>query len=252
MKLAITALAAALLAFALASCGGGEGTTGADPAGLEGSAWVLSGGIDVAGWETAPPTVEFERGQVGGSTGCNSFGGSYETAGSSLKLGEISSTLKGCPPPTGNVERAFMEQLEVASEWRIEDGELVLAGDGSELRFRAASPAGSWRATSILQGDAVTSLLAGTEITAKISAGSIDGTSGCNNYRGSARTEGSSISIGQLSGTEMACSTPAGLMKQERAYLEALPRAAKFTVEAGGLVLLTAQGTIVATFEPES
>lgn len=243
------ALAAAFLAFVLAGCGDGE-STGGEPAGLEGSAWILGDGVDVAGWEQAAPAIDFGRGRVGGSNGCNSFGGNYETAGSTFKVGKLSSTLKGCPPPAAEVERAFMEQLEAASQWRIEDDELVLAGDRGQLRFRAASPEGSWRATSILQGDAVTSLLAGTEITTKISGGTIGGTSGCNTYSGGFRTQGSSISIGPLSGTEMACSTPAGVMKQERAYLEALPRAAKFRIEAGGLVLLTAQDTIVATFEP--
>jgi heat shock protein HslJ len=39
-------------------------------------------------------------------------------------------------------------------------------------------------------------------------------------------------------------------MEQEGAFLEALPKAAKFRLEGGNLVLLTAKGTILATLEP--
>lgn len=48
----------------------------------------------------------------------------------------------------------------------------------------------------------------------------------------------------------MACAGPRGVMEQEQAFLSALPRTAEFLVEAGNLTLLTAKGTIVATFEP--
>ncbi len=250
MKLASTACAVALLTLALVRCGG-EDETATDPAALEGPAWTVSDGVAVPGWERVAPSISFDQGSFGGSNGCNSYGGSYETDGSSLRLSEIVSTTKGCPPPAAEVEQSFMADLEAASEWRVEDGELVLAGGQGALRFRAASPEGSWRATSILQGDAVT-LLAGAEVTADIADDTISGSSGCNTYSGEFSTEGSTISIGALGGTEMACVTPAGVMGQEEAFLNALPQAAEFRIENGGLVLLTAQGTIVATFEPAS
>ena len=252
MKLATSALAAALLALALTACGEGGDGSGHDPAALEASAWILSEGIDVDAWEQAAPSIGFDQGRVSGSNGCNSYGGSYETDGSSLSFGELAATMKACPPPADEVERAFMSQLEAASEWRTEDDELILGEGDGELRFRAASPEGSWRATSLLQGDAVTGPLAGTEITAEIGDGTISGSSGCNDYSGTFETEGSTVAIGPVGGTEMACTSPAGVMEQEQAYLEALPQAAGFSLEGGNLVLLTAQGTIVATFEPTS
>ena len=55
--------------------------------------------------------------------------------------------------------------------WRIEGEELVLldADDGELLRFEAGTPVGSWEATGFLRGDAVTSPIAGSEITATFS-----------------------------------------------------------------------------------
>jgi heat shock protein HslJ len=38
-------------------------------------------------------------------------------------------------------------------------------------------------------------------------------------------------------------------MKQEQQYVEALPRAASYTVEGQMLTLLAADGTIVATYQ---
>lgn len=253
MKLAsIVVTAAALLA--LAACGGDEETgvgEVADPAALEGTAWVLSGGIEVDGWQRAAPSVSFERGRIGGSSGCNQFGGIYEVSGSQLEVTELFSTLIGCRPPASDVEEEFMDTLEATPEWRLDGEELVLESDGGELRFRAASPEGSWRAISFLQGDGVSTLLPGTEVTAELAAdGALAGSAGCNSYGGSYKTRGSSISIGALYSTEMACTDPKGIMEQEQAFLSALPRAAEFELETGNLVLLTAKGTIVATFEP--
>jgi heat shock protein HslJ len=146
VKLASIALAAAAL-IALGACGSdGEGdSTGgaaADPAALEGKAWILSEGIGVAGWEQAAPSVNFERGEVGGSSGCNGFGGTYEVSGSRLEVAEIISTLMACPPPAGEVEEEFMDALEKVSEWGLDGKELVLRSGGDELRFRVASPEG--------------------------------------------------------------------------------------------------------------
>ena len=56
------------------------------------------------------------------------------------------------------------------------------------------------------------------------------------------------LQITALSATEMACQSPAGVMEQEQAFLEALPLATGYAVEGTGLTLLTREGTIVATF----
>ena len=79
-------------------------------------------------------------------------------------------------------------------------------------------------------GDELSSTLLGTEVTAEFGKdGKLTGSAGCN--------------------TEMACTGPQGVMEQEQAYLSALPRAVKYTVEGSRLSLLTAHDTFVATYE---
>ena len=159
-------------------------------------------------------------------------------------------TAMGCPPPTDEVERAYMDALQQANRWRLEDEELVLLDDDAELlRYGAASPVGDWQATGLLQGDAFTSLLAGTEITASFDEdGALSGSAGCNTYNSTYTTDGGTIEIAEPSSTRMACPDPEGVMDQEAAYLAALPTAVGFRVERGVLELLNAEGSAVVSY----
>ncbi len=250
MKSALPLLAA-LLASAALGCGGDEEEGAADPSSLEGVPWVLASGVDVDGWEAVAPSLTFEDGQASGSSGCNQFTGSYAVDGSSLELVGIAMTAMGCPPPADEVEQASMDALQGTAGWRLEGEELVLvdADDAELLRYRPASPAGSWVATGLLQGDAFTSLLEGTEITASFDdEGALSGSAGCNNYNASYTTDGSAIEIDAPSSTKMACPEPEGVMDQEAAYLAALPNAAAYRVSGSLLELLSAEGTAVVTY----
>lgn len=81
-------------------------------------------------------------------------------------------------------------------------------------------------------------LVPGTTITAEFRpGGKIGGTSGCNSYNASYDLRGSSITIGPVMGTLMACPEP--IMSQEQAYVGLLQRAARFAIEGDSLVLTT-------------
>ena len=242
----------ALLGVLLSACGdSGEEGASAGPAPFEGTPWVLTAGLDAPGVEEHAPSVTFEGGKVSGSAGCNRFQGSFTSSGDTLELGELAVTLMGCPEPAASVEEEFLAVFEQVERWRMEDDELVLAdADGSELlRFREPSPAGEWDATSIRTPDAVASLVPGSEITATFARdGTLTGSAGCNRYSAVYTTDGGSITIEPPGLTRMACKEPDGVMEQERAYTEALPRAASYTVEGQMLTLLAADGTIIATY----
>lgn len=247
MRLAVAPLAVVL---ALAGCGG-EDESGADASLLEGVPWVLASGVDVEGWEAVAPSASFEGGTMAGSTGCNRYTAPYTVDGDGLDLGEIASTQMACGPPGDEVERAFGDALGRVASWRLEDEELALldAGEAEVLRFRAATPAGSWAATGFLRDDAVSSPLAGTNVSASFDEGEqLSGSAGCNTYRATYSIDGGAIEIGQPSSTKKLCPEPEGVMEQEAAYLAALPTAERFRVDAGSLQLLTAEGAIVATF----
>jgi heat shock protein HslJ len=242
---------AALLVLASGTACGEDEVGSADPPSLQGVPWVLASGLDVEGWEEVAPSATFEDGRVSGSTGCNRFTAPYAIDGSGLEIGQIASTRMACPPPGDAVERAYLAALEGVTTWRMENEALALldADEAEVLRYRAATPVGSWQATALLQGNAFTSLLAGTEITALFAEdGTLSGSAGCNNYRAMYETSQGGIEIDQAAATQKACAEPDGIMEQEAAYLAALPTAASYRVVGRSLELLSAEGTLVASF----
>jgi heat shock protein HslJ len=246
----LAAILSALLApVLLTACGDDAGpSTAAD---LEGVPWVLTTG---AGWEagTPAPTATFTDGTVTGTTGCNRYRGTYTADGGRLTNETGPSTLKACPPPADEVEQAYLAALGRVSGWRVEGDELVLLADGAPaLRFRAASPVGSWTVTSLNTGDAVTSPIPGTELTADFAEdGSLSGSAGCNRYTAQYVATGDVMEISPPASTQKFCADPEGVSEQETAYLTVLPEAARFQLGEHGLELLRADGTIVATYAP--
>jgi heat shock protein HslJ len=248
----IVAVLAALLAPVLVTACGGDDETGADqPATVEGVPWVLASG---AGFEAggAAPTATFADGRVTGTTGCNRYSGTYTLDGGRLAIEPGPTTRKACAPPADAVEQAYLAALGRVSGWRVDDGDLVLLADGAPaLRFRAASPAGSWTVTSLATPDAVTSPIPGTELTATFAEdGTLSGSAGCNTYTATYTATGGDIAISPPAATQKLCPEPEGVSEQETAYLTALPQAARFGMGEHGLELLRADGTIVATYAP--
>jgi heat shock protein HslJ len=240
-------LALGLLLALLAGCGEDE-VAASDPAALRDEAWVLSSGIDVAGWEEFAPSATFTQADMSGSSGCNRYRAPYTVDGDRMRLGAMATTKMACPGLGGEVEQAFTTELERVSRWAVDEGELVLYdGDDERLRFRTASPAGRWEVTGIRLPDSVSSPLPGTTLTATFGDdGKLSGNAGCNPYSTTYTTEGDTIEIAPPAAGEAACEK--AIMEQEQAYLQALPTAATYTVDGSILTLLKPDGTIVATF----
>jgi heat shock protein HslJ len=129
-----------------------------------------------------------------------------------------------------------------------------LDADGAELlRYAAATPVGSWQVTGLRRGDASTSPLAGTDLTARFGAdGSLTGSAGCNTYKSSYSTDERTIEIAAPAATRKACAEPAGVMEQESAYLALLPAAVSYRLDGNVLELLAADGTRLVTYAPSS
>jgi heat shock protein HslJ len=249
----LTAVAAALLAsLAVAACGDDE-AAGTQPADIEGVPWVLEHGAGIQDGAGAAPTATFDGGTVSGTTGCNRFTGTYVIEGGRMSIAPGATTRKACEPPADAVERAYLAALGRVDGWRAEGDVLTLLADGSpSLRFRAASPEGSWTVTSLVMGDALTSPIAGTEITAAFAPdGTLSGSGGCNRYTTTYTTADGGIRIAPPAATQKLCVEPEGVSEQEAAYLAALPGAARFQIGEHGLELLRADGTFVATYARE-
>ena len=77
-------------------------------------------------------------------------------------------------------------------------------------------------------------------------AGNVSGSAGCNTYTGTATLEGSSISMGPLATTRMACQGAAGV--QETAFLAAMNGVQAYTIDGQGRLVL--EDGVVLVFEP--
>jgi heat shock protein HslJ len=93
--------------------------------------------------------------------------------------------------------------------------------------------------------------VAGSSITAMFTQdGKISGTAGCNQYLGSYRISGNTISIsGTLATTLMMCEI--SLMTQETAYLEALQEAKSYSTMGDQLSLINPDNAVSAVFKAQ-
>ena len=108
---------------------------------IEGAEWRLVeyGPADapVAALPAPLVTVKFEAGgQLGGSGGCNSYGGTYQLDGQSLSVGEIASTMMACADNTAmQQETTYFAALRSATGVQRTGDELIVEYDGGKLRF---------------------------------------------------------------------------------------------------------------------
>lgn len=217
---------------------------------FEGIPWVLASGVALEIPDDAAPSATFLDGRLSGSTGCNRYSGTYTVDGDRLEIGPVASTLMACLPPLDALERGYLGALEAVAAWSVDADALVLVDAGGEdlLRFGPASPVGVWEVTGYLRGDAFTSVLSGTTITADFGGdGELAGSAGCNRYRASYETDGGRIAISAAAATRKHCPEPDGVMEQEAGYLALLAAATRFQVGGRTLELLGADGARLVT-----
>ena len=105
----------------------------------EGTTWHLAAYADDAMAAVPFPvqaTLQLDDGTATGSTGCNTFNGSYTLEGERLTFDEqFALTRAACPDETASrVESAYLAALPQVAAWTIEDEQLMLAAaDGARL-----------------------------------------------------------------------------------------------------------------------
>lgn len=73
-----------------------------------------------------------EDGRVGGSTGCNSYGGSYQVRGDTVSFSRIVATRRACLDQNANQqEHRFLTVLETANRFRLSSNRLTIISDRS-------------------------------------------------------------------------------------------------------------------------
>jgi heat shock protein HslJ len=226
---------------------------------LAGTNWVLQGygSVDSIMVPVAEATIEFrEDGTMGGSTGCNSFGGSYTLLpDGGLSLGEMAATMMACADDGVMAqETAVFQALSTVTRYTQTADSLTLAYEGGTMQFGLVQPAEAqslegptWQLTTLVTGESASSLLLDSQITAVFDGQQVTGSAGCNQYFGSYTHDGDTLSFGPLGSTKMACSPE--LMQQETDFLAALATVQAVVVDGYQLTLTYPQGTLIFTAE---
>lgn len=89
-------------------------------------------------------------------------------------------------------------------------------------------------------------VLPGTEITAAFGdGGNLSGSGGCNTYNGVYAVNGSSLTVRNISGSQVDCAAPPGIMPQERSYINVLGSSSGFQLDGNELTIRGTQGSLV-------
>ena len=248
-----------LVLVSCANADGGSGSAGADPGALVGHGWTLDQASMASLADEVPAgaavTIAFEDGQASGRAACNSYGGAYDAGDDgSLSFEGFAVTEMACEPELMSLESAYLEALATVTGFGV-DGTLTLHGPDVDLTFDEEVPpvalplvGTTWTLTTIASGDAVSSVLNGTEVTAEFTAdGTVSGSAGCNRYTGSYTWTDDQLSFSALASTKMACADD--VMAQEGAFLASMGEVASFAIEGAQLSLSDASDALLLGFD---
>jgi len=240
------------------------GCTGQAPAPrLEGTGWTLTGyahnGTMTQPLSGTKVTLDFSNdGQISGTAGCNHYFAPYMLKGTAITIGLAGSTEMYCVTPgVMDQESTYLALLGQAKTTTITVDMLTLSdAKGSAILTYAKTlqPAPAplvgtnWTLSSFHSADAVSSVIAGTTITAVFGDdGRVSGSGGCNRYFASYNITGTSLSISSVGSTKMYCGAE-GVMQQESTYLASLSKAMTFTIKGNQLSLADVKGSTILSF----
>lgn len=250
----------ALVLVACANPGSGSGSA-TDVGDLLGVMWTLDRS-SMAGLVDEVPsgatiTVSFEDGQASGRAACNSYGGAYHAGDDgSMSFDDFAVTEMGCEAPLMTLESAYLEALGGVTGFDVDAGRgLRLVNGDVTLSFSPRATleplplvGTTWTLSSIAAGDAVMSVVSGTEVTAVFAAEeTVSGSAGCNSFSGTYTSAGDRLSFSPLATTKMAC---AGyVMAQERVFLDAMSAVSSLTIDGAQLTLQDRSGAMLLGFD---
>ncbi len=247
-----------------------------NPADLAGTKWELRSTNGKQPPEDATPALSFEsEKRYGGYDGCLRVTGTYTASRDDLTF--TSSRVEGmsdCMKPEVLFARGSdIPEVAVGAggDYRLSAKRLEIRTDAGEIfvfvPLREAieeRPGVGWTLVKFADGNEVTPLIEGTEITLKFdhgtlrSSGNINGSAGCNRYGLSyehpiARNGPDRLDVGNPYVTKRRCSFPSGVMEQEQRYLEILADVSSYpsiTID-GRMRLETADGRALVFSAPE-
>jgi len=246
---------------AVAGCGsdGSSDGGGGDVTLLEAADWQateIAGQAALSGAEAADVTAVFAAGELSGSGGVNRYTATYEIGeDGAITISTPAATLMAGPPAAMEQEQAYFVALEQVAGFSATADSLTLTDEQGNVlvRFEARQPTSlqgtTWEALAYNNGkNALVSLEASSSITAVFGDdGTLSGKASVNTYRTGYTSSGESMTIdGAIATTKMA--GPDELMRQEAAYLAALPQTVTWSIEGDDLWLRDAEGAALAHY----
>lgn len=224
---------------------------GGDIAGMQIVGWEMIGDwtlVSLNGHslvEGSTITAGFDGLQITGSA-CNHYFGNATVGVGDISFGDIGSTEMYCED-TMEQEQEYLEALADVNAWSVTGATLELSGEKANLVFERVVPPSdvslegtNWMLESFVTGgDAVSSLIGETAVTATIANGEIAGNATCNSYSGPVSIDGAAITVGELIATKMACDIG---MEQESQYFETLAAVSTWRIEGTTLTLSADNG----------
>lgn len=187
-------------------------------------------------------TLDVEAGSVGGTSFCNHFGSTFRLDGNALILGVIGGTEMGCAPDLMAAEQAYLGALRVVDTAAVENGELLLRGQGAELRFQQMPEEPTrelvgtrWVLETLLHEDMASSTLGEPAVLVLAADGGLSGSTGCRALSGRWAQTAELLVFPQLQATG---DCPADVRGQDEHVLAVLDGRTTPTVD-GDLLTLT-------------
>ncbi len=195
-SVAVLGACAVLTLTACASSSSSGPSAGGD---LTGVTWVLDAASMTTLSHGAPAGARvdlvFDGSQASGRAACNSYFGGYQADAQdgTLSFANLGATMMACDQALMDLESAYLAALGDVTDYQVsgEQRGLVLTGGDVALTFRAEQPAAplplentTWTLTTVASPgtQAVSSTVAGTEVTMTLDGGTANGSGGCNTY----------------------------------------------------------------------
>jgi heat shock protein HslJ len=239
----------------------GCGTEGGSGGRFEGIRWMLESYSSGGGMKNVPQGSKadalFERGNVSGNSGVNTYSGSYKVSGSSITIGRLASTMMAGPEDLMKMEQAYLANLDMVASYTAGSAELTLYDtDGKVLltysKGKTTKLTGAtWSVVSYYNGrDAVTGVINGTRLTALFgNDGTVSGSAGLNDYSATYKADGKKISIGPPALKSDIVDADPAISQQQTDYLAALQVAATYEITGDTLKLLRGDGGIAVNYQ---
>ena len=249
------------VAILLAACGS-AGTPAPSPSGEpfdpEGS-WQLTsgqaGGAEIPIVDDHPITLTIEGSQIGGTSACNTYGGTLTVTDGRLEITDLGMTMMGCEEPVMAAEGAYTAALAGVEAIGGEGHELVLRGPDVELRFTALAPPPtselvdtSWVLETVFVGDVAASTMGDRAMLEIRSDGTLSGSTGCRSFTGTWVEAGEQILAPTLAMDGSEC--PADLRPQDDQVVSVIGDGFVPSV-VGDLLTLTDPGGVGLVYRAE-